>query len=70
MKIWNRLEDQCCVMCGAELISPKDAELGMCTMCVKQASTAAKMQIKGRKSRTGKVKRIRMKMNKDLVQYK
>lgn len=70
MKVWNRLEDQCCVMCGSELISPKDAQLSMCTHCCKEAISSAKKQIKNRKSRTGSIKRIRMKMNKDLVFHK
>ena len=68
--VWNRLEDQCCVNCGEQLISPKDAELSMCTSCQKEAVTAAKKQIKFRKSRTGGVKRIRMKVNPDFVFYK
>ncbi len=70
MKVYNRLEDQCCVMCGSELISPKDAELGMCTTCVKQSQVAAKNQIKNRKNRTGTVKRFRMKVNPKFVRFK
>jgi len=69
-KVFNRLEDQCCVMCGSELISPKDAELSMCTICLKSAMDAAKKQIKNRKNRTGSVKRTRMKVRPDLVYYK
>lgn len=70
MKVWNRLEDQCCVMCGAELISPKDAELSMCTLCLGTAKTSAQKQIKGRKSRTGNVKRLKMKVHPRFVKSK
>ncbi len=67
--VWNRLEDQCCVRCGSELISPKDAELCMCTACLKDAMDGAKKQIKGRKSREN-TKRIRMKVNPAFVKFK
>ena len=66
----SRLDDQRCVKCGYDLISPKDADLGMCKQCIKDSMTAAKKQIKNRKSRTGNVKRIRMKMSSHLVHYK
>ncbi len=70
MKVWNRLEDQCCVNCGEPLISPKDAELSMCTLCLKEGMQAAQKQIKNRKARTGNVKRFRFKVKPHLVHAK
>lgn len=70
IKVWNRLEDECCVMCGSQLISPKDAELGMCTMCLKAAQKGAKKQIKESKSRTGNVKRFCIRVNPALIKQK
>jgi len=67
--VWNRLEDQCCVGCGDQLISPKDAELSMCTACLKESIAGAKKQIKGRKSREN-VKRMRIKVNPAFVKFK
>lgn len=68
--VWNRLEDMCCVMCGDSLISPKDAELSMCTSCVEKTKKAAQKQIKNVKSRTGNVKRMTIKVDPGLVNYK
>ncbi len=68
--VWNRLEDNCCVNCGNPLISPKDAELSMCTSCQKESIQAAKKQIKNRKSRSGNVKRIKMRVNPAFVFHK
>lgn len=58
------------MMCGAQLISPKDAELGMCTLCLKVAKQSAKKQIKGRKSRKDTKKRFRLKVNPIFVRAK
>lgn len=55
--------------CGSELISPKDAELSMCTACLGLAITGAKKQIKGRKSREN-VKRFKIKVNPRFVKFK
>ena len=68
--VWNRVKDNCCVSCGDVLISPKDAELSMCTVCLKQSTVAAQKQIKGRKSRTNEVKRFRIKIDPAMVNYK
>lgn len=63
----SRLDDQRCVGCGFELLDPKNAKLAMCNDCIKKAKTAAMKQIRKRKSRTGDVKRIRMKIAPHLV---
>ena len=60
---WNRAEDDVCVSCGTDLISPKDALLKMCTDCLKEAQEAAKKQIKNRNNRTGTVKRLKFKIS-------
>jgi len=66
----SRLEDQLCVNCGFELIDPKNADLGMCTACIRKSKTAAMKQIKERKSRTGAVRRLRLRVDPKLVRVK
>ena len=51
--------------CGDELISPKDAELGMCTICLKTAQESAKKKLANLKNKN--FKRIRLKVNPALV---
>jgi len=70
MKAWNRVEDLCCVSCGAGLLSPKDSELMMCTECMKEFNETTMMQIKNKNARKGNVKRIRMKVPAFMVKKK
>ena len=68
--VWDRVKDQCCVNCGSPLISPKDSELLMCSVCLKDGTAAAMKQIRNIKSRSGNVKKIRIKFNPKMVNYK
>lgn len=63
----NRTTEGECVACGMPLISPKDAMLGMCTQCLKESKESAQAAIKGRKNRTGQVKRIKLTVPKFMV---
>ena len=58
----SRVEDDCtCVRCGGVIIS-LNPQLKMCAACEKDVNISALDRIKYRKERTGKVKRIKMKI--------
>ena len=58
----NRAEDDStCTRCGGVIIE-LDADLKMCSKCRKEVQTSAADRIKYRKERTGKVKRLKMKV--------
>ena len=58
----NRVEDDStCVKCGGVIIDT-DPELKMCSQCLKETNVSARDRIKYRKERTGKVKRLKMKI--------
>ena len=60
----NRVEDDStCTRCGGVIIE-LDADLKMCSKCRKEVQASASDRIKYRKERTGKVKRIKMKIGK------
>ena len=60
----NRIEDDStCVRCGGVIIST-NPQLKMCSTCEKEVNISALDRIKYRKERTGKVKRIKMKIGK------
>jgi hypothetical protein len=58
----NRVEDDStCLRCG-QVIIELNANMKMCSACQKLVNTSALDRIKYRKERTGKVKRIKMKI--------
>ena len=58
----NRVEDDStCTRCGGVIIET-DPSLKMCSGCQKEVNLSARDRIKYRKERTGKVKRIKMKI--------
>jgi hypothetical protein len=60
----NRIEDDStCTRCGGVIIDMNPA-MKMCSACQKAVNISAADRIKYRKERTGKVKRIKMKIGK------
>lgn len=58
----SRVEDDTtCTRCGGVIIET-DPALKMCSQCQKEVTVSALDRIKYRKERTGKVKRIKMKI--------
>lgn len=62
MSGWNRVDDVCCVKCGAPLISPKDSILHMCVQCQKDIQENAKKIMANKKNNVGMVKKGKMKV--------
>ena len=58
----NRIEDDStCIRCGGVIVD-LNPEMKMCSACQKSVNLSAIDRIKYRKERTGKVKRIKMKI--------
>ena len=58
----NRIEDDStCTRCGGVILE-LDPRLKMCSDCQKEVNMSARDRIKYRKERTGKVKRLKMKI--------
>ena len=63
-KVWDRVDDSCCVTCGMTLIDPENSRLSMCTECFKAAQKASEKQIGNMKNRKGMVKQYTITVDK------
>jgi len=57
----NRLEENLCLFCGAELIDGVPAEMGMHIECRKKVEEIAWKQIADRKERAKRIKQLKIK---------